>query len=229
MRMCADLAITTNFVRKAMLFLPMLVLLSIAVSISGCSKPHQIAGPPRHLTHIYGQLLDSGGRPVAQYPMKLDPVEASSQSFSAVTDYSGVFEFADVPKGTYIVHPVNRAAEGGKTIRIQGESTESIGQIEFRGNIAVDLNTAAAPVINDQAKQTINPEAARTINPDAAKTINPGAARMINPAAARTINSAAARSINPAAARVLNPERAKTLTEQQAKELTVERAKEPPQ
>jgi hypothetical protein len=190
----------------------------------GCA--HQGA-PAGHLSHLRGQLLDSGGRPVSQYAMRLEPTSASLPSFSSVTDYSGYFEFADVPKGTYIAYPANRPSATGKTIHVEGRPTEFIGKVDFGSSIAVDLNAAAAPVINDQARQTINPEAARTINADAAKTINPDAARMINPAAARTINPEAARTINPDAARVLNPERAKILTSEQAQRLTVQQAQEP--
>ena len=228
MPMFAELAISTNLIRKVRVLLPRLLMLGVVGWISGCSRPNITEIPSGHLTHVRGQLLDSGGRPVSQYPMKLEPIEASSQTFSAVTDYSGNFEFADVPKGTYTAYPANRPRASGTTIRVLGKATETIGQINFGGTIAVDFNAAAATVINERAKQTINPEAARTINAEAAKTINPDAARMINPAAARTINSDAAKTINPAAARVLNPERARILTEQQAQTLTVEQAKEPP-
>ena len=151
--------------------------------------------------------------------MKLEPVDGSSPRFSAVTNYSGDFEFADVPKGTYRVYPANRPRDLSKIVEVRGSASEFLGKILFGEAINVDLNAAASPVINDQAKQTINPEAARTINPEAAKTINPDAARVINPAAAR--------AINPDAARVLNPERAKVLTPDQARTITIEQAREP--
>jgi hypothetical protein len=151
--------------------------------------------------------------------MRLESVDGSSPGFSAVTNYSGDFEFADVPKGTYRVYAANRPRELSKTIEVRGNPNEFAGQILFGESINVDVNAAAAPVINDQAKQTINSEAARTINPDAARTINPDAARVINPVAAR--------AINPDAARVLNPERAKRLTAEQARTITVQQAQEP--
>jgi len=201
-------------------------LATLLIGLCGCTEQ---TAPPWHPTHVRGQLLDSGGRPVSQYVMKLEPLEGPLRTFSAITDYSGNFEFSDVPKGTYRVYPANRPRDIGKTIQVQGNATEFIGKVEFGGSFAVEVNAEAAPVINDQAKQTINPEAARTINPEAAKTINADAARTINPAAARTINSEAAKTINPEAARVLNPERAKILTQQQAQTLTVRQAQEPPQ
>jgi len=202
----------------------LLIVAGIAV-LFGCNSPMSHSG---HLTHVRGQLLDRGGRAVSQYAMKLEPTDRSLPAFSAVTDYSGYFEFADVPRGTYIVYPANRPRETAKTVSVQGDTTQFIGKVDFGESIPVDLNAAAAPVINEQAKQTINPDAARTINPEAAKTINPDAARVINPAAARTINSEAAKTINPDAARVLNPERAKTLTPEQAGKLTAQQAQEPP-
>lgn len=200
-------------------------LASVLIMLFGCSQQSTNSG---HLTHLRGQLLDSGGRPVSQYVMKLDPISTSLPAFSAVTDYSGDFEFARVPKGTYIVYPANRPRERGKTVHVQGGTTQDVGTVDFGGSVSVDVNPAAAPVINEQARQSINPEAARTINPEAARTINADAARMINPAAARTINSEAAKTINPNAARVLNPERARTLTSEQAQKLTVQQAQEPP-
>jgi hypothetical protein len=206
-------------------FVRLLLLATGTVGLFGCNGP---MSRPIHLTHVRGQLLDNGGRPVSQYAMKLEPTDRSLPAFSAVTDYSGYFEFADVPRGTYIVYPANRPHETVKNVQVQGGTTQFIGTVDFGGSIPLDLNAAAAPVINEQAKQTINPEAARTINPEAAKTINPAAARVINPAAARTINSEAAKTINPDAARVLNPERAKILTPEEAGKLTVQQAQEPP-
>ena len=213
MRTSADHATSTsNSVRFT-------IVLGSFILVTGFGCTHQNAASPGHLTHLWGQLLDSGGRPVSQYPMKLEPVGGSSPGFSAVTNYGGDFEFADVPKGTYRVYAANRPRELSKVVEVRGSPTEFAGQILFGESINVDLNAAAAPVINDQAKQTINSDAARTINPDAARTINPDAARVINPAAAR--------AINPAAARVLNPERAKVLTPEQARTITVEQAQEP--
>ena len=216
MRMYAAVATNINSSRRSEAGRCVLILCTFLMTLIGCTQQSATSG---HLTHVRGQLLDSGGRPVSQYVMKLEPTSSSLKSFSAVTDYSGDFEFADVPKGTYIVYPANRPRETGKTVQVQGGAMQSIGKIDFGGPVPVDLNTAAAPVINEQARQTINSEAARTINPDAAKTINADAARTINPAAARTIN--------PDAARVLNPERAKILTSEQAQKLTVQQAQEP--
>jgi hypothetical protein len=224
MQMCADLAINTERNRTTDSLFHLFMLFSLLAGLCGCTEHPATSG---HLTHVRGQLLDSGGRPVTQYPMKLEPLDGSSRPFSAVTDYSGNFEFADVPTGAYRVYPANRDRSLGQTIRVQGQPTEFVGKVEFGGSTTVELNAAAAPVINDQAKQTINPEAARTINAEAARTINADAARTINPAAARTINSEAARYINPDAARVLNPERAKILTRQEAQALTVQQAREP--
>jgi hypothetical protein len=216
MQMYADLAINTKRNAAMNPILHIVVLFSLLAGLCGCTGRKPTSG---HLTHVRGQLLDSGGRPVSQYPMKLEATDGSSRTFSAVTNYSGDFEFADVPKGTYRVYVANRDRGLGQTIQVQDQPTEFVGKVEFGASTTVELNAAAAPVINDQAKQTINPEAARTINAEAARTINPDAARMINPAAARYIN--------PDAARVLNPERAKILTPQEAQTLTVQQAREP--
>jgi hypothetical protein len=217
MQTSAGLATNTRVLRILNVTLRVYALLALIAGSWGCAQPN--AAPAGHLTHVWGQLLDSGGRPVSQYPMKLEPVAASLPSFSAVTNYSGDFEFADVPKGRYRVYPANRPSELGRIVKVGEGASEFIDKIPFGESVKVDLNAAAAPVINDQARQTINPEAARTINAEAAKTINPDAARVINPAAARMIN--------PDAARVLNAERAKVLTPEQAQSITVQQAQQP--
>jgi len=51
------------------------------------------------------------------------------------------------------LYPVNRTRDSGKTIRVQGKPTESIGLLNFGGTIAIDFNAAAATVINNQAKR----------------------------------------------------------------------------
>src|SRR5215831_18874510 len=99
-------------------------LLGLFVLVTGFWGCTEKAAPPGHLAHVWGQLLDSGGRPVSQYPMKLEPVDGSSPKFSAVTNYSGDFEFADVPKGTYRVYPANRPRDLSKIVEVRGSASE---------------------------------------------------------------------------------------------------------
>jgi len=96
MQMCADLAINTKRNAAMNPILRIVVLFSLLAGLCGCTGRKPTLG---HLTHVRGQLLDSGGRPVSQYPMKLEATDGSSRIFSAVTNYSGDFEFADVPTG----------------------------------------------------------------------------------------------------------------------------------
>ena len=96
MQMYAELAINTKGNAAMNSFLQAVFLFSLLARLCGCTERPPTSG---HLTHVRGQLLDSGGRPVSQYPMKLEVTDGSSRIFSAVTNYSGDFEFADVPTG----------------------------------------------------------------------------------------------------------------------------------
>jgi hypothetical protein len=191
---------------------------------SGCqgSSP---AGAGRSRTGVQGQLIDRGGRPVSQFAIKIEGVENSSFSSVAVTDFSGAFQFFDVPSGKYKLYALKDSGKEVRLIDVRSGELQNIGTISLQWDQKVTLNKDAATNISPDAAKSINPDAAQTLNPEAARTINVEAAKMINPEAARTINSEAAKAINPEAAKTINSEAAKTLNPAAAKVINPERAR----
>jgi hypothetical protein len=216
-------------------------LLGISLISASCLPPGQLA--KQENSTVEGQLVDQGGRPVSQYAVKIEGVNNGTVSSVAFTDFSGNFQFLNLPAGQYRIYPLNEAADQGRVIEVHG-GKQDIGLLKLRREIKVELNKDAAKTIDPKVAQAINPDAAQTLNPEAAKTINIEAAKMINPEAAKTINWEAAQTINPkaaktinpdaaytinpAAAKVLNPQRAMTLTKEEAKTITPEEASKPP-
>jgi hypothetical protein len=169
---------------------------------------------------IVGQLIDINGRPISQYPVTFVGIEKlQGKTYHGVTDFSGTFQFYNLPGGKYKIAPINQPSIDWKEVFIKGKGIQKIAPFKFPVEFSVDFN--------DAVKRVINPEAAKVINPEAAKVINPEAAKVINPEAAKNLNPSAAKSINPEAAKVLNPDRAKVLTEKQAKFLSPEEAAKP--
>ena len=218
------------------------LLLGAAIFCAGCPRVHVPAD--QNNSTVEGQLVDQAGRPVSQQAVKLEALDNPAVSAIAFTDFSGYFQFLNLPAGKYRCHALADPPEQGWVVDVTKGQHQNIGTITLRREIKVNLNKEAAKTINPGAAKVINPEAAKTlnaeaaktisteaaktINPAAARTINPQAAETINPAAARTINAEAAKTINPAAARVLNPERAKVLTKERAKTISPAEAKKPP-
>jgi hypothetical protein len=195
---------------------------------SSCSQSRGVGEEQKTSSMIEGQLVDQRGRPVSQYAVRCESVDnLSVQSTVAFTDFSGNFQFLNLPPGKYNVYPMNETADQSQIVEVTGGAKKNIGTVALHQEIKVELNKDAAKTINQDAAKTINPDAAKTINTEAAKTINPEAAKTINPEAAKTINPEAAKTINPEAAKVLNPQRAMYLTREQARTLTVEEARKP--
>jgi len=159
---------------------------------------------------LEGQLLDQGGRPASQYPIKLDGVaQLAGKTYIAVTDFSGRFQFFNLAPGEYVVYPVRQPER--RTIELIKGETLNIEPLRLDKTISINLNPEAAMTINTEAAMSINPEAAMTINPEAAMTINPEAAM----------------TINPEAAKVLIPDLAKILTEEEARTISPLEASKP--
>lgn len=225
--------------RQKVLLLFLLAALLANSGFSSCST-----ATPSISNMIKGQLVDQNGRPVSQYAVKCEGVDQNGGwSGIAFTDFSGSFQFLNVPPGRYKVLPLNQVSDQSQVFQVRN-NTQDIGTIKLNREIKVELNKDAARVISEETAKAINPDAAKTLNPEAAKTINVEAAKMINPQAAqtinwqaaqtinpeaaKTINPEAAKTINPAAARVLNADRARFLTKEEALTISVEKAKQPP-
>jgi len=176
-------------------------------------------------TVVQGQVVDRNGRPVSQSAVQIKAVDSTGVSSVGFTDFSGTFQFFDLPAGKYRVNLLESPETQAKVIELNGNAVEEVGLISLQREVKVELNKEAAPYINPEAAKSINPDAAETLNPEAAKTINWEAAKVINPAAAKTINSEAAKTINPAAAKTINPEAAEALNPAAAKVLDPGRAK----
>src|SRR5262249_42236888 len=147
---------------------------------------------------LHGQLIDQEGRPVSQYPIKIQATGNQGVSSVAFTDFSGEFQFFNLVSGKYSVYPLSeKSSIQSREVELTAGQDLNLGVITLSRQIKVELNSEAARTINPEAAKTINPDAAQTLNPEAAKTINFEAARTINPEAAKTINVEAARTINP--------------------------------
>jgi hypothetical protein len=198
----------------------LIIVLGAILLSSNCSQSCGVGKEQKTSTVIEGQLVDQRGRPVSQYAVRCESLDnLSGRSTVAFTDFSGNFQFLNLPPGKYKIYPMNETADQSQIVEVTSGAEKNIGTVALHREIKVELNKDAA--------QTINQDAAKTINPDAAKTINPEAAKTINPEAAKTINPEAAKTINPEAAKVLNPQRAMYLTREQARTLTVEDARKP--
>jgi protocatechuate 3,4-dioxygenase beta subunit len=129
---------------------------------------------------IQGQLVDKQGRPVSQYPIRLEKIdEPKTKTYSAVTDFSGTYQFINLPPGRYIAYPNYQPRASGVTIDLKEQALRLIEPLKLDEKLSIKLNPKAAQTINPEAAGTINPEAARTINPEAAKVLDPGRARVL--------------------------------------------------
>jgi len=173
---------------------------------------------------IQGQVLDARGRPASQYPVKIEQAEGSPETAVAFTDFTGTFQFVNLPPGKYKLYPLNRGGNEPLVVELGSDEVKIVGALILPQEIKVELNKEAALTINADAAKTINPDAALTLNPEAAKTLNGEAAKTINPEAARTINKEAAATINAEAARLINPEAASVINRDAARVLNPQRA-----
>lgn len=184
---------------------------------------------------VQGELLDRSGKRPIKYTVKLDGVGANAgKDYSADTDYSGTFQFINVPPGDYVIHTLDQPSGTGRTIRITEQKFQSIPSIRWNASavniqeIMQQYNPAAYAAMrrrNRNALEYINIEAAKTINPAAAAVIDCKVARVINPEAARVLSASGATCLkNVMAAKVLIPEKASTLTKDSARRLTPESA-----
>jgi hypothetical protein len=208
----------TNWIDSGFLLFVVLVLFA-----GGCSSGNTVSNT-RIENVVEGQLVDMNGRPVSQYGVKIVRVDDPAKAFIAITDFSGHFEFLDLPTGKYNLYPVKQTAAQGRAVDVQGER-QNVGTLTVPMAVKVELDKDAAKTINPEAEKAINQDAAQTLNPEAAKTLNAAAAKTLNPEAARTISREAAQEINPGAAKTINPEAAQTINGEAAKAINPDAAR----
>lgn len=72
--------------------------------------------------------MDLSGKPVAQFPVQLEPVDAPQQKGAqgavAFTDSEGRFRFYGLPPGLYRLRAMSQGKETSQTLRIEGRKRE---------------------------------------------------------------------------------------------------------
>src|SRR5262249_33283204 len=138
--------------------------ISVVTSNSPLSSVREALGGDQ-IRIIQGQLVDKQGRPVSQYPVRLEKIDepktkTKTKTYSAVTDFSGTYQFINLPPGRYIAYPNFQSRASGVTIEVKEQELQLIEPLKLEQKLSIQLNPKAANTINAEAARTINPEAA---------------------------------------------------------------------